>query len=190
MTAPTPFVIATRRLRLRWLDEGDAAAQFAIYSDPEVTRYWSAGAWTAMAQAEEQIAKTLAGYEDGSSLRFGIELEDRLIGNVSLFGISAPNRRCEAGYALGRAHWGQGYASEALRAVLDYGFRELGLNRVEADIDPRNGASAGVLERLGFCKEGYMPERWIVNGEAADTVFYGLLKRQWDLLEPRQGVQS
>lgn len=185
MTAPTPFVIATRRLRLRWLDEGDAAAQFAIYSDPEVTRYWSAGAWTAMAQAEEQIAKTLAGYEDGSSLRFGIELEGRLIGNVSLFSISGPNRRCEVGYALGRAHWGQGYASEALRAVLDYGFHELGLNRVEADIDPRNGASAGVLERLGFCKEGYMPERWIVNGEAADTVFYGLLKRQWDLLEAR-----
>jgi RimJ/RimL family protein N-acetyltransferase len=81
---------------------------------------------------------------------------------------------------LGSAHWGCGYAAEALDAVLGYGFRELGLNRVEADIDPRNAASARVLERVGFCKEGFMPERWIVNGEAADTAFYGLLKRQWD----------
>jgi len=180
MTALTPTVLATRRLRLRWLDEGDAAAQYAIYSDPEVTRYWSAGAWTGMAQADEQIAKTLAGYQDGSGLRFGIELDGRVIGNVCLFAFSEQNRRCEIGYALCRAYWGHGYATEALGAALDYGFRELGLNRVEADIDPRNAASANVLERLGFCREGYMPERWIVNGEAADTVFYGLLKRQWD----------
>jgi len=176
----TPTVLATSRLRLRWLEEGDAAAQFAIFSDPEVTRYWSVGAWTDMAQADELIAKSLAGYQDGSSLRFGIELAGQLIGNVSLFGISEQNRRCEIGYVLGSAHWGHGYAAEALAAALEYGFGELDLNRVEADIDPRNGASARVLERLGFCKEGYMPERWVVNGETADTVFYGLLKRQWD----------
>jgi ribosomal-protein-alanine N-acetyltransferase len=51
---------------------------------------------------------------------------------------------------------------------------------VEADIDPRNTGSARVLEKLGFRKEGYMPERWIVFGEMADTVNYGLLKRYWD----------
>jgi TetR/AcrR family transcriptional regulator len=175
-----PTVLATRRLRLRWLEPGDAAAMFAIFSDPQVMRYWSAGPWTDMAQADELIAKSLAGYQDGSGLRFGIELEGQLIGNVCLFAFSAQNRRCEIGYVLGSAHWGRGYATEALRAVLDYAFRELDLNRLEADIDPHNGASARVLERLGFCKEGHMPDRWIVNGETADTDFYGLLKRQWE----------
>jgi RimJ/RimL family protein N-acetyltransferase len=89
-------------------------------------------------------------------------------------------RRCEIGYALASKHWGQGYATEALEALLDHGFRALGLNRVEADIDPHNVGSARVLEKLGFRQEGYMPERWIVHGEPADTAFYGLLRRYRD----------
>ncbi|MFL6672495.1 MAG: GNAT family N-acetyltransferase [Massilia sp.] len=182
MPTLTPTVLKTERLKLRWLDERDAAAQFAIFSDPAVTRYWSRPAWSEQAEAEAWIAKTRQDYSDGTGLRFAVELAatGELIGNASLFGFSDPNRRCELGYALASAHWGKGYAGEAVRAVLDYGFRELGLNRVEADIDPRNVASAAVLERLGFRKEGTMPERWIVNGESADTAYYGLLKRYWD----------
>jgi RimJ/RimL family protein N-acetyltransferase len=67
-----------------------------------------------------------------------------------------------------------------MTAALDYAFVELDLNRIEADIDPRNEASAKLLERKGFVKEGYMRERWIVNGEICDTVFYGLLRRDWE----------
>lgn len=178
----TPTIIATARLKLRWMDQGDAAAQYAIFSDPEVVKYWSAEPWTDIAQAEQAIAQVLDGYRDGTWLRFGVELRDsgEMIGNVTLHHFFEQNRRCELGYALARAHWGKGYAREALEAALDYGFSELKLNRVEADIDPRNKASARVLERLGFREEGYMPERWIVHGEMADTVFYGLLKRYWD----------
>jgi RimJ/RimL family protein N-acetyltransferase len=68
---------------------------------------------------------------------------------------------------------------EALGALLDFGFGELDLNRIEADIDPRNGASARTLERLGFKKEGYLRERWIVGEEVSDTAIYGLLRREW-----------
>jgi RimJ/RimL family protein N-acetyltransferase len=175
-------VLATDRLTLRWLDERDTAAQFAIYSDPEVTRYWSSGPWTELAQAEDSMASTLAGYRDNSALRFGVVLHgtEEVIGNVTLHRLSDQNRRCELGYALASAHWGKGYAHEAVHAALDYGFRQLDLNRIEADIDPRNAASARVLERLGFRKEGFMPERWIVQGETADTVFYGLLRKYWN----------
>jgi len=63
--------------------------------------------------------------------------------------------------------------------LLGHGFAALDLNRIEADVDPRNEASARVLEKLGFRQEGYMPERWIVQGEPADTVYYGLLRRHW-----------
>jgi [ribosomal protein S5]-alanine N-acetyltransferase len=177
-----PTELRTARLALRWIDERDCEALFAVFSDPDVTRYWSVGAWTSMEQSLQAIRRDLACYADGTGLRLALHMADRpgLIGTIGLHRFVDQSRRCELGYALARPHWGQGYVSEALAAALAYGFDVLNLNRVEADIDPRNDASARVLERLGFRKEGYMPERWIVHGEMADTVNYGLLKRYWD----------
>ncbi|MFC0251163.1 GNAT family N-acetyltransferase [Massilia consociata] len=175
-------ILTTNRLTLRPLAPGDAADLYAVFSDPAVVRYWSAEPWTSIACAEEAIASALACYREQSEVRFGIELAATggLIGTVNLHHMFPKNRRCELGYALASAHWGKGYAVEALGAALDYGFHELRLNRVEADIDPRNAASSAVLERMGFRKEGYMPERWFVHGEMADTINYGLLRRYWD----------
>ena len=65
---------------------------------------------------------------------------------------------------------------------MHYAFQTLDLNRLEADIDPRNKASARTLERLGFQKEGHLRERWIVNDEISDTDLYGLLRREWQEL--------
>ena len=182
MPVLTPIELGTARLTLRWMDERDTEAHYAVFSDPEVTRYWSRAAWTDIDQAREAIAATMAAYADGSGLRLGITLREtgELIGNASLHHFVDASRRCELGYALARAHWGRGYVSEAVEALLDHGFRVLDLNRVEADIDPRNEASQRVLEKLGFRREGYMPERWIVKGEPADTAFYGLLRRDWE----------
>jgi ribosomal-protein-alanine N-acetyltransferase len=178
----TPVTLATERLKLRPMTEHDLSAHFAVFSDPEVARYWSREPWTDIAQAEESIKAIMAAREDGSEARFGIELQStgELIGNVGLHHFFEQNRRCEIGYALSSKHWGQGIATEALRAAIRYGFDALNLNRIEADIDPRNIGSGRVLEKLGFRKEGYMPERWIVFGEMADTVNYGLLRRYWD----------
>jgi RimJ/RimL family protein N-acetyltransferase len=177
-----PVVLTTERLRLRPLDERDIPAHYAVHSDPEVTRYWSSGPWTRIEQAEKAIADAIAAQADGSVLYFGIELlaTGELIGNAGLHHFFEQNRRCEIGYSLASKHWGQGYATEALRTIIRHGFDALDLNRIEADIDPRNIGSARVLEKLGFRKEGYMPERWFVCGEFADTVNYGLLKRYWD----------
>lgn len=174
--------IETARLRLRPLLEADIPAHYAVFSDPDVARYWSREPWTDLAQAEESMKSILAAQADGSEARFGIELlsTGELIGNVGLHHFFGSNRRCEIGYALGSGHWGQGYATEALRVAIRHGFDALDLNRIEADIDPRNIGSARVLEKLGFRKEGFMPERWFVFGEFADTVNYGLLKRYWE----------
>ena len=182
MPALSPIELFTPRLKLRWMIERDIEAHFAVFSDPQVARYWSSGPWTSLDQSRDHIAATQAAYADGSGLRLGIELRatGALIGNASLHRFVDASRRCELGYALAQAHWGAGYVSEALRALLGYGFDTLDLNRVEADVDPRNEASARVLEKLGFRKEGFMPERWIVQGEPADTVYYGLLRRHWN----------
>lgn len=102
-----------------------------------------------------------------------------MVGQCSLFGFAEPSRQAEIGYALMPAAQGQGLSHEALQALLRYGFEVLGLNRIEADIDPRIVASARTLQRLGFPREGHLPERWIVAGEVSDTELYGLLHAAW-----------
>ena len=181
MPTLTPIELLTPRLKLRWLNESDADDYFAVFSDPQVMRYLGRPVWTDRAQALDQIAKMLDNQASGVGLRMAIELREtgRLIGDACLFHFDDANRRCETGYSLASQHWGRGYASEALEALLGYGFDTLDLNRVEADIDPANAASGRVLEKLGFRREGYMPERWIVNGAKADTAFYGLLRSYW-----------
>lgn len=182
MPEPLPPILHTARLTLRPLGEGDAPALYTIFSDHEVVRYWSRSAWTDMAQAEAMLAAAADDYAAGSGLRYGIVVSatGELVGVASLFALNRDNRRCELGYVLGSRHWGLGYASEALVPVLDHAFGALDMNRIEADIDPLNTASQRVLEKLAFRREGYMPERWFVHGEPADTAFYGLIRRYWD----------
>ncbi len=177
-----PTTLTSERLVLRPLRAADADALFAIFSDSAVTRYWSSTAWTTMQQARDYIAAAAEGLASGSALRLGIELaaSGELVGQAALYAFQPANRRCDAGYALARAHWGKGYVSEAMTALLEHGFGALDLNRVEADIDPRNTASARALTRLGFEREGLLRERWMVGGEITDTEFYGLLKRDWE----------
>lgn len=173
--------IPTERLCLRVLGDGDLPAIFGIFSHAEVARYWSRPPMAALAEAEEWLAKTREAHRTGGALQLGIERKaDRsILGTCTLWGIHTESRRAEVGYALGRAHWGQGYMVEALHALVRHAFDVLDLNRLEADTDPRNTASIKVLEKLGFEREGYMRERWIVNGEVCDTVFYGLLRRAY-----------
>ncbi|HNB52184.1 MAG TPA: GNAT family N-acetyltransferase [Anaerolineales bacterium] len=181
MTTFPSIPLSTSRLTIRLLAEPDRAPLFDIFSHPEVMRYWSSPPWTALAQADKMILSTREGYETGDYLQLGIErtADHALMGTCTLFSINFQCRRAEIGYALGRPYWGQGYMHEALQRWVQYAFEDLNLNRLEADIDPRNLASAKALQRLGFQKEGYMPERWIVGEEVSDTEFYGLLARNW-----------
>jgi ribosomal-protein-alanine N-acetyltransferase len=180
-SSPCEPRLSAGRLLLRPLQPGDADALFAIFSDAETMRYWSSAPWTSPTQAAALITSAQLGHADGSALRFGLEIvaSGQLIGTCTLYSFSSSNRRCETGYILGRAHWGHGYMAEAMPALLAHAFGALDLNRVEADIDPRNEASARLLERLHFKKEGFMRERWIVNGEICDTDYYGLLRADW-----------
>jgi len=179
--------LETPRLLLRPLEPGDAEALYAIFSDAKVARYGSSPPWSGLDEAHVFIQRAVDALRDGSSLRLGlVRREDgRLIGQCTLFAISAQNRRAEIGYSMASEAWGRGFMDEALRALIDYGFGELAFIRIEADIDPRNIASARTLERLGFEHEGLMRHRWIVAGEVSDTGYYGLLREKW--LAPKAG---
>jgi RimJ/RimL family protein N-acetyltransferase len=159
----------------------DVPALFALFSDPRVARYGSQPPWTDRRQAVEQVERDLAALDKGEAVRFAMlrQADGRLVGTCSLFHFDEGCRRAEVGYMLAFEAWGQGYASEAVEAMLDWGFTARGLNRVEADIDPRNEPSARLLERLGFTREGHLRERWIVGGEKSDSWLYGLLASEW-----------
>ena len=181
MTPFEPILIPAENLTLRFLSESDLPAVFDIFSHPEVMRYWSYPPWTDTAQAQQWLIHIQEGYLTGNALQLGIErnADHALVGTCTLFQFHGASRRAEIGYALGRPYWGFGYMHHALQALLGYAFQTLNLNRLEADIDPRNLASARTLERLGFQKEGHLRERWIVNDEISDTALYGLLRREW-----------
>lgn len=174
--------ITTARLILRKPQPSDEAALFAMHADPEVMRYFSEPPWEEAGRAARQIAEDAAAFEQEEFFRFAVELAatGEYLGSCTLFSVHRQNRRAEIGYALARPHWGRGYMHEALSALIEYAFVERDLNRLEADIDPRNAGSASALERQGFKQEGYLPERWIVGGEVSDSALYGLLRREWE----------
>jgi RimJ/RimL family protein N-acetyltransferase len=173
--------LSTSRLRIRRLTPDDVPSYFEVFSNADVMRYWSSPPLTERAQAEEKVAGILEHYRKGDLFQLGVErkLDRQLIGTCTLHQIHEQNRRAEIGYALGRPFWGRGYMHEALVALIDHGFRVLQLHRLEADIDPRNEASARSLERVGFTREGLLRERWIVDGEVSDSAVYGLLAAEW-----------
>jgi ribosomal-protein-alanine N-acetyltransferase len=173
--------LASSRLLLRPLLDEDALSLFQIFSDPRIMQFWSSPPWASVADAEAKISRNRAGMAAGTSLDFGIfALEDeRLLGTCDLFHLDQQCRRGEVGYGLAFDAWGQGYMQESMLALLDYGFKELQLNRIEADIDPGNEASAKLLTRMGFQLEGLLRERWIVGGEKSDSAMYGLLLSEW-----------
>jgi RimJ/RimL family protein N-acetyltransferase len=178
--------LRTPRLRLREFRADDAAGLYAVHSDPRVMRYWSFPAWTRMEQAHARVATILDERARGAVFVWAVADagSDQLIGSIAAFSVDRAQARAEVGYSL-HADWhGRGLASEALGAVLAFLIDDLGLERIEADIDPRNAASCRLAERLGFVREGLLRERWRVNGETCDTALYGLLAREFVRASP------
>jgi len=173
--------LAAERLSLRWLTQDDVPDLYAVFSDPEVMRYWSTVPFASLAEAEDYLRCIRELFAQRSLFQWGIAhaTDARVIGTCTLYRLDLAHRRGEIGFALARAYWGRGLAREALRALLAFSFQELDLHRVEADADPRNERSLRLLEGQGFRREGILRERYHVGGEVQDTVYLGLLRREW-----------
>lgn len=175
-----PTLVAPR-LQLRWIESRDLDGLYAVFSDPDVMRFWSHTAWPHKDEAEIYLEAIHRGFERGDLFQWGIALrgDDQLVGTTTLYAIDRAQGRAEIGFALAREHWGRRYAREALTVLLDHAFGPMGLRRIEADVDPRNQGSLRTLEALGFRREGYLRQRWQVAGELQDSVFMGLLASDW-----------
>jgi RimJ/RimL family protein N-acetyltransferase len=165
------------RVRLRAIRPSDDPDLLAVFGDAHHLRYWSHGPLADLDAARQYREGIEAGARDRSLFQWAITepADDRLVGTTTLCSWDRANRRAEVGFILRPDHAGRGVASDAVRTAIRFGIREMALHRVEADVDPENGASIRLLERLGFQREGYFRERWFTFGSWKDSAMYGLL---------------
>lgn len=179
------YPIVTPRLHLRPLVEDDVDALLAYRADPEVCRYLPFEPMT-----PEVVRARLAGdwartelTAEGQSLTLGVEerASGRLVGDVLLVFHSAVHAAGEIGYVLHPDVRGRGYANEASATLLGLGFDGLGLHRVVARLDARNGASARLAARLGLRHEAHFVRNALVKGEWSDELVFAMLADDWSV---------
>ncbi|GAB2824335.1 GNAT family N-acetyltransferase [Streptomyces daliensis] len=180
MTLATPE-LHTARLRLRPFTDADANVLFTLHSSTRVMRYWDSAPWNERARAGRFIAMCGKMAAEGTGARVAIDRvsDGAFVGWCALTQWDPDHRSASLGYCLDDTMWGHGYATEAAHALLRWAFGTLDLNRVQAETDTRNVASARVLEKTGFLREGTLREECVVNGEVSDTWVFGLLRREW-----------
>jgi len=167
MTLP---ILTTPRLTLRPLAMSDAPLLHAWLSDPLVMRYWSTLPHSDIAQTEAWVQGSLDAMAKGEAQDFAVLFEGRVIGRVAFW------QGDEIGFLFDPAIWGQGLASEALRAIAAYGFDTLGFEEIRADVDPDNAASLRVLERVGFKRTGFAEKTFEIGGKWFDSVYLSLTR--------------
>jgi len=190
----TPPLLETERLRLRPLELTDEDDVFVYQSDPEIVRYIP---WPV--RTREQVREALLKYagrtrmtETGDGILHAIvwKATGKVIGQTNLSIASREDGHGEFGYVVSGAFAGRGIATEASRAVLDYGFTTLGLHRLTARLDARNHASARVLEKLGLRREAMFVENEWFKGEWTSTWVYAMLASEWAAARGSMGIHG
>ncbi len=178
-----PLTIEGPRILLRDYrsDASDLNSVLAFVTDPEVATHSS---WGPLKQQEaaDWLQTVIAAQTSQPRIAFQLALiiksTDDLIGNVSLHVRNAATKEAELGYTLRRDVWQKGYATEAARVIVDYGFRELGLRRIFATTSPLNISSQNVLKKVGFVKEAFLEKNVLQRGQWRDSFLYGLERRE------------
>ncbi|KAB2334649.1 GNAT family N-acetyltransferase [Cytobacillus depressus] len=170
--------LETKRVILRKLQMDDAPSIFRYFSKDEVTIFYDLDTFTTEKEAEDLIESLLYRYEMRKQIRWAIVLKEsgQFIGTCGYHSIEEEHWKAEIGYELHPDYWRQGLMTEVISAVVQYGFNELELNRIEAFYDPRNIASARVLEKIGFEFEGVLRKRFFIKGKFVDGAIAAIIK--------------
>jgi ribosomal-protein-alanine N-acetyltransferase len=173
--------LTTHRLHLRQIQPADAEALFAIKSDEKVTAVYGQEPHQSLDDTRALMQRLQALYEKREAIFWCITLkgEGTVIGSCTLFQFDADFQCAEIGYELHRAYWRQGITAEAVSAVLTYSFTELGLHRIDANVDAGNTPSRSLLLKLGFTFEGNLRQRYFFRGIFEDQHCFGMLRNEW-----------
>lgn len=182
MTSAQSFpVLQTERLVLREIVAADAPALFEIHGDPDLMRWFGADPLKDV-EAAAGLVNVFAAWRAlaNPGVRWALQIKgtDSLIGTCGLFGWNRNWRKCTLGYELGRGAHGQGLMQEALTSALGWGFENMELNRIEAQVHPSNSASLKSIRRMGFTEEGCLREVGYWGGKFHDLLQFSLLRKE------------
>ena len=174
--------LETEDLILRKPRIRDAKDIYSYASDPEVARYVLWEPHRSVSETASFIRDLRARIRAGCPSSWVVVLRGTgtVIGTVGFVWYSAENNAAELGYSFSREYWNHGYATQALRAVIDAVFSSLPLNRLEAQHDVRNPASGRVMQKCGLTQEGILRGRILNKGEYVDTALYSILRSDWE----------
>ena len=177
------MIITTERLILRDFVDEDWSAVLAYQRNPLYLRYYEWTEHRTPADARDFVGMFLEHQQQVPRIKFQfastLRTTGQLIGNCGIRLAQAGAHHADLGYELDPQYWGQGYASEAARAIVDYGFTQLNVHKIWSWCIADNIASAHVLEKLGMQLEGRLRENEYFKGRWWDTLMYGLLGREW-----------
>jgi ribosomal-protein-alanine N-acetyltransferase len=172
-------VITTDRLILREHAMADAPTLFNLRTNQEVMHFIHRERPKTIQDIEAFITSFNDGYKNGQHIAWVIALKensDQMIGSIGYWRTDFANHRAEIGYMLHPDYWRRGIVSEALKATIDFGFEEIKLHSIQANVAPANNASQQILLKHGFVKEAYFKEDHYFNGKFLDSEVYSLLK--------------
>lgn len=172
--------IETDRLILRDFVQDDFEAVHEYASDPEVIRYMVFGPNT-LEESHAFMARVIAYQQDDPRRNFEVAVtlkNGALIGGCGIRNVS--KIEASMGYIFNKKYWGNGYATETAKALVKFGFSEMGVHRIHATCDPRNIASKRVLEKAGMTLEGKLRENILQHGEYRDSLMLSILEHEWN----------
>jgi len=151
---------------------------FDYLSDQDVVKPMGLDPFETEKDVLDEIRWYASIYEEGTGIRWGITLKDfgKVIGSCGFLNRIPKHYRAEVGYEVSKDYWGQGIASEALEAVVKYGYHHLQLERIEALIEPANVPSQKLVEKQGFIREGLLRHYEFARGKFDDLYMYSIIK--------------
>lgn len=166
--------LTTERLQLNRLSETDLPELYIHRTDPKNMHFIHRDPASNFDEIKALFEKINNSYNNQEGIAWAIRLKEQpeLVGTIVYHNMKKEHYRAEIGYLIHHPYWNRGIASEAVRAVMQYGFEKLGLHTIEAVINPTNEASRKVLLRNGFIKEGYFRENYFYNGTFFDSEIY------------------
>ena len=173
--------LCTPSLHLRLLKRSDAKVIQKLVSDIRVSKYTTIPYPYPRNGAKDYLDIVAKQYEERTSFTWAIEVagEHHLIGCIGI-GNDPVHLQAEAGYWLSPDHWGKGYATEALQAIIEFGFTELRLNRISTGVFAGNEASVRVQEKCGLTLEGTLRQSYIKDGTPIDVTIRSILRTEWE----------
>jgi [ribosomal protein S5]-alanine N-acetyltransferase len=176
-------LLKTPRLAIRELAPSDGATILAFANDDSINRYLGFGSISSESGTNEYINKAIASAarkpRHNYKLAMTITPSDELSGSCWLDIEDPESKNASIGYFVDKKHWGNGYATEMIKTLIQFGFGELHLHRIYAHCDAENLATHRVLEKVGMLQEGVLREHCLRNYGWADICYYGMLRSEW-----------